>query len=174
MGLITSSGTTVSFEWRRCLPEGTAWSPWCCQRPNAKRQSWWARPRRDASSWHRPCFYTQGWGSLCVPSRISACGPLWRKSQAEQTFRMASLAETLQMCQKKEPLSSAEQSKDERMRNARERVDHRWNWWIISGTDIIKVQHPLDSPCLHPPHQGLCVFSEQGCCLCWKGGGGGG
>lgn len=67
----------VTCRWyvmRAHSPVGTAWSPWCYQRPNAEMQSWWARPHRGASSWRHSCSYTQGRGSLYGPSRTSVCG----------------------------------------------------------------------------------------------------
>lgn len=62
------------------------------------------------------------------------------------------------------------QHKPERQGEAhlRERVDHGCDRWLISGADVVKVQHALYRPGLHAPHDGLGVFAEEGCCLGYK------
>lgn len=59
------------------IPVGTAWLPLCCQRQSAAKQSWSGRLPRGASSWHRPCSYRPAAGSLCGPSKTSACDLRW-------------------------------------------------------------------------------------------------
>lgn len=119
-------------------------------------QSWWARPHQDASSWHRSCFYTQGWGSLYGPSRISACGLHWRPQIERWNVQLRSI--TLTAGQRK-------QKPCESKAHSREWVDHGRDRWFISGADIIKVQHSLYRTSLHTPHYGLGVLIEEGCCL---------
>lgn len=63
------------------VPVGTAWSPSCCRRLSAERQSWWRRPRPDASSWHHPYSCRPAAGSLCGPNKTSACGLHWRETK---------------------------------------------------------------------------------------------
>lgn len=45
----------------------------------------------------------------------------------------------------------------------REGINHGSHWGFIPGANIIKVQHSLDSPGLHPPHDRLGVAAEQRC-----------
>lgn len=70
--------------WWCIIPVGTAWSPWCYQRLNAKRQSWWARPHLGASSWRHSCSYRQGWGSLYGPNSTSVCGLHWKAAMQKR------------------------------------------------------------------------------------------
>jgi len=44
----------------------------------------------------------------------------------------------------------------------RERVDHGRDRRLLSGADVIKVDHALHGPRLHTPHDGLGVFAEEG------------
>lgn len=52
--------------------------------------------------------------------------------------------------------------------HVREWVDHGCDRWLISGADIVKVQHTLYCPSLHTPHYGLGVFAEEGSCLGYR------
>lgn len=45
--------------------------------------------------------------------------------------------------------------------NLRERVDHSCHRGFISGANVVKVQHALNSTRLHAPNNGLCLFSEE-------------
>lgn len=54
------------------------------------------------------------------------------------------------------------------MINLREGVHHGCDRWLISGADIVKVQHALHCPCLHTPHYGLGVLAEEGGCLGYR------
>lgn len=45
--------------------------------------------------------------------------------------------------------------------NLRERVDHSCHRGFISGANVVKVQHALNSTCLHAPNNGLGLFSEE-------------
>lgn len=45
----------------------------------------------------------------------------------------------------------------------RERINHGSHGRFIPGANVIKVQHSLDSPGLHPPHDCLGVAAEQRC-----------
>ena len=49
----------------------------------------------------------------------------------------------------------------------RERVDHGGHRGLVSGADVVKVQHALHSPGLHAPHNGLGVAAEEGGILSW-------
>ena len=51
--------------------------------------------------------------------------------------------------------------------DSRERVHHGGHGGLISGADVVKVQHALYSPGLHAPHDGLCVAAEEGGTLSW-------
>lgn len=51
--------------------------------------------------------------------------------------------------------------------NLRERVDHCCHRGFISGANIVKVQHALNSTRLHAPNNGLCLFSEEYGCFGW-------
>lgn len=52
--------------------------------------------------------------------------------------------------------------------NLRERVDHCCHRGFISGANIVKVQHALNSTCLHAPNNGLCLFSEEDGGFGWR------
>lgn len=52
--------------------------------------------------------------------------------------------------------------------NLRERVDHCCHRGFISGANIVKVQHALNSTRLHAPNNGLCLFSEEYGCFGWE------
>lgn len=45
--------------------------------------------------------------------------------------------------------------------NLRERVDHSCHGGFISGANVVKVQHALNSTRLHAPNNGLGLFSEE-------------
>lgn len=68
---------------------------------------------------------------------------------------------------------TSEQSKHKLKRkdraHLRERVDHGCDRWLISGADIVKVQHALYCPSLHTPHYRLGVFAEEVSCLSYRG-----
>lgn len=52
-------------------------------------------------------------------------------------------------------------------RDSRERVDHGSHGGLVSGADVVKVQHALHGPGLHAPHDGLGVAAEEGGTLSW-------
>lgn len=51
--------------------------------------------------------------------------------------------------------------------DSRERVHHGGHRRLISGTDVVEVQHALYGPGLHAPHDGLGVAAEEGGTLSW-------
>ena len=53
------------------------------------------------------------------------------------------------------------------MRNSRERVDHGSHRGLVTGADVVKVQHALHGPGLHAPHDGLGMAAEEGGALSW-------
>lgn len=51
--------------------------------------------------------------------------------------------------------------------DSRERVDHGSHRGLVTGADVVEVQHALHSPGLHAPHNGLGVAAEEGGALSW-------